>query len=308
MRGLKVIKPGVLTTLQDWGRYGQRENGLSSGGPMDEHAFLWANRLLNNPPKSCAIEITIGLAVFESQTNTSIAVCGADMSLTINNKPAACWSTHSIKVGDILKFGSARQGLRAYLGIAGGFDVETTFNSCATVVREHLGGLNGKALEKDDRINARATRPLSNQRRVPFQFIPVHEQTTLLRYIPGYQSEQFDAAQRDVLTSNVFEISQRLDRMGCQVLGKKVHYDGSGIISEGIALGSIQIPPDGQPIILLKDSGSVGGYPKLGCICRIDLNKLAQCRPGDQVKFQAIDQVQATKELIEFYRFFNLDF
>ncbi len=308
MNGVKVIKPGVMATLQDWGRYGQRENGLSSGGPMDEHAFLWVNRLLENPPNSCMIEITIGLAAFESQVNTTIAVCGADMGLTINNKPAACWSTHAVKVGDKIQFSSARQGLRSYMGIAGGFQVKPVFASSATVVREHLGGLNGEALQHNDVINAESTKPLSFQRRVPFQFIPAHQKTTTLRFIPGYQSDLFEASQRDLFVNTIYTVSKRLDRMGCQVQGEKIHFQGAGIISEGIALGSIQIPPDGQPIILLKDSGSIGGYPKLGCIARIDLNKLAQCRPGDQIKFRAIDQAIACDELIEFYDFFKLSF
>ena len=308
MSGFKVIKPGVLTTLQDWGRYGQRENGLSSGGPMDEHAFLWVNRLLDNQPKSCMIEITIGLAAFESQVNSTIAVCGADMGLTINSKPAACWCTHPVKIGDKLQFSSARQGLRSYLGIAGGFDVKPIFASSATVVRENLGGLNGKALQQNDVIKSSNSKPQSHQRRVPYQFIPAHKRTTTLRFIPGYQNEQFSASERDKFTNNIYSISQRLDRMGCQLLGDKIHYDGTGIISEGIALGSIQIPPDGQPIILLKDSGSIGGYPKLGCIARIDLNKLAQCRPGDQVKLESVNSNTATQELIEFYSFFNLSF
>lgn len=306
MSGIKVIKPGVLTTLQDWGRYGQRENGLSSGGPMDEHAFLWVNRLLDNPPKSCMIEITIGLASFVSQINSTIAVCGADMGLTINKKPAACWSTHPIKVGDTLQFSSSSQGLRTYLGIAGGFNVEPVFGSSATVVREHLGGLNGQALQQGDVILAQRKGPLHYQRRVPYQFIPAAEQTTTLRFIPGYQTGQFESSQRYAFSNNVYVVSQRQDRMGCQMLGEKIHYEGAGIISEGIALGSIQIPPDGQPIILLKDSGSIGGYPKLGCITRIDLNKLAQCRPGDQINFQPVDHTSASVELIEFYNFFKL--
>ena len=306
MTGLKVIKPGVLTTLQDWGRYGHKENGLSWGGPMDEHAFLWVNHLLNNPPKSCAIEITIGLAAFESQTNTTIAVCGADMGLTINNKPSTCWSTHAIKVGDKIQFGSAQRGLRTYMGIAGGFNVEPVFGSSATVVREHLGGLSGQALKANDIINAQKTNTFKHQRRVPFAFVPAYEQTATLRFIPGYQNDRFSAIQRDLFINNTYSVSQRQDRMGCQFLGEKIHYDGSGIISEGIALGSIQIPPDGQPIILLKDSGSIGGYPKLGCIARVDLNKLAQCRPGDQISFKAIDQKVASDELIEFYDFFKL--
>lgn len=308
MSGLEVTKPGVLSTLQDWGRYGQRENGLSSGGPMDEHAFLWTNLLLDNPPETCAIEITIGLAAFESQVNSTIAVCGADMGLKINNKPAACWSTHSIRAGDKLQFGSAKRGLRTYLGIAGGFQTEKIFGSNSTVVREHLGGLDGKALAANDFIRAQRTKPPGYQRRVPYQFIPTHGEITTLRYIAGYQNALFEESQRNKFTNSVFTVSQRLDRMGCQVLGEKIHYQGSGIISEGIALGSIQIPPDGQPIILLKDSGTIGGYPKLGCIARMDLNKLAQCRPGDKISFKEVPQAEATEELMKFYRFFNLSF
>lgn len=307
MIGLRVIKPGVLSTIQDWGRYGHRQNGLSSGGPMDEHAFLWANRLLDNPAKATTIELTIGLSQFESTVNSTIAICGADMNLTINNKPAANWSTHPVRVGDKLNFHSARQGLRAYLSIQGGFAVEPTFGSSSNVAREKIGGLNGQPLKKTDLIPAKSNNSLSFVRSMPSSFIPEYTNAITLNFIPSYQHELFASSQQNAFIENPYTVSQRMDRMGCRVEGEKINYQGPGIISEGIALGSIQVPPDGQPIILLKDSGTIGGYPKLGCVTRYDLNKLAQCRPGDKVSFQPTDIENATNELVEFYRFFDIN-
>jgi len=307
MTGLKVIKPGVLATIQDWGRYGQRENGLSSGGPMDEHAFLWANRLLDNPANSSMIELTVGLSQFESIVNSTIAICGADMNLTINNKPALNWSTHPIKIGDKLKFNSAKNGLRAYLAIQNGFAVKPVFGSTSTVAREKIGGLSGQRLIENDLLPAKSGGNLNQQRRVPSSFIPEYTDTITLRFIPSYQYKLFEQSQQMAFVKNTFTVSQRMDRMGCRLEGEKIAYQGPGIVSEGIALGSIQIPPDGQPIILLKDSGSIGGYPKLGCVMRGDLNKLAQCRPGDKICFTAIDPDSAMLELREFQRFFNIN-
>ncbi len=274
---------------------------------MDEHAFLWANRLLDNPPNSATIEMTIGLSQFESTINSTVATCGADMNLTINNKPAANWSTHRIQVGDKLKFNTAKKGLRAYLAIQNGFAVKPVFGSSATVVREKLGGLCGQPLAANDLLSAETGNGLAFRRAVPSYFIPEYPNTITLRFIPSYQYDRFDRSQQTAFTSNSFTVSQRMDRMGCRLEGEKITYEGTGIISEGIALGSIQIPPDGQPIILLKDAGSIGGYPKLGCVVRCDLNQLAQSRPSDKINFKAIEPAAATEELIEFFRFFNIN-
>ena len=306
MIGLKVIKPGVLSTIQDWGRYGQRQNGLSTGGPIDEHAFLWANHLLDNPPDSTCLEIAVGLSVFESHCNTMISICGADMGLTINHEPAANWSTHVIQVGDKLSFRSAKTGLRAYLAIKSGFNIEPIFGSTATVTRERLGGLNGQALQENDLLPADNRDSFSNQKRVPHSFLPEYKKQIDLEFIPSYQFDRFEQNQHEAFLQNPFTISQRMDRMGCQLQGQKINYSGPGIISEGVALGSIQIPPDGQPIILLKDAGSIGGYPKLGCVTRLSLNKLAQCRPGDEIRFSTANSKIFGQQLTEFYSFFKV--
>ena len=141
---------------------------------------------------------------------------------------------------------------------------------------------------------------------VPVSFCPQYPNEVLLRFIPSYQYNGFDKTQHEAFTHNVFTASQRMDRMGSRIEGKKIEYTGPGIISEGIATGSIQIPPDGQPIILLKDCGTIGGYPKLGCVSRMDLNKLAQCRPGNKIRFAPVQTQAATEELARFYRFFQV--
>ena len=228
------------------------------------------------------------------------------MGVTINNTPASNWSTHAIKIGDRLIFRSAKKGLRAYLGIQGGFDVEEVFSSATTVVREHLGGLDGGVLKKDDIIKAAGNKQLNFQRKVSTEFTAQYANQTILGFIPSYQYDLFEPSQQKAFASQTYTVSQRMDRMGCRLEGEKIDYRGAGIISEGIAIGSIQIPPDGQPIILLKDCGTIGGYPKLGCISRLDINKLAQCRPGDTVKFKAVDPQSVCKDLMKFYRFFEV--
>lgn len=283
---LTIEKAGTLSLLQDLGRYGYQDIGVTSGGPMDSHAFNWANKLLDNPENATQIEITLGgfKARFNEATNFSL--CGAESEITLSGERITTWSSHHAQAGDILEIGYAQKGLRTYLSVAGGFAVQKTLNSSSTVIRDKLGGLNqdGKKLQDGDNIPyVCKARPF--YRTVPYQFIPNYTKVIEIGVLPTYQFDQFSAAARSLFFSCEYSISPDSNRMGYRLEGPAIASEFPSFISEGIALGAIQIPSNGQPIILMRDRQTIGGYPKMGCVCNQDLNLLAQSPPATKIRF-----------------------
>jgi biotin-dependent carboxylase-like uncharacterized protein len=291
-----VIKPGLLALVQDLGRHGHQSIGLTTGGPMDEVAFRWGNALLDNDANSAQIEITFGMFSLEAQADTSIAITGADLGATLNDKSVPPWQTYAIKKGDILAFHQPVWGLRAYLAVKGGFLCEPTLGSVATVMREKIGGLTSKGdkLKKGDLLSYHTSHD-HQQRAVPRLAIPNYGNKEI-PVILGYQYQSFSSLERANFFSNDYTVSSNSDRMGYRLEGKAVHTELKGIISEGIAYGAIQIPKDGQPIVLLRDRQTIGGYPKMGCVTRVGGGILAQQKPGDIIQFTPITVDQAEQE------------
>ncbi len=289
MKKLHVIKPGFLSLLQDGGRFGHHQIGLTNGGPLDPDAFRWANRLCENSDSATAIEITFGGLQLISAADTRIAVAGADMPLTINGESKALWRSHHIHNGDRIELGYSQSGCRTYLAIADGFQIEPMFDSAATVVREGIGGLNGLALQKDDRLDCQATNLKQHQDlQVPTNLQPTYSNYVELRVIPGFQDSSFSRYQQRLFFNSRYSVSDQSDRMGYRLNGPTISSSISTMLSEGICLGAIQIPGDGQPIILLNDRQTIGGYPKIGSVLSIDLAKLAQLQPGADITFTPI--------------------
>ena len=317
MSGLEVVSPGFLCLIQDLGRQGSAHLGLSAGGPMDLHAFCWGNKILGNPANTTAIEITIGQAIFRAQQDLTLALTGAEMQATIDGQPQNNWQRFELKRGQTLSLGTVIRGLRAYLAIAGGFDVPLVFNSAATVCRNQLGGLAsadakfglGNKLHQGDKLPL-ANMPLrqlaQNHHRIPRQFIPSYPNKLTLNVIESYQCDTFSAEQKTLFYQSHYLVTPHSDRMGILLAGAPITSALTGIISEGIAPGAIQIPPDGQPIILLNDRQTLGGYPKLGCITRRDQSRIAQARPGAVLRFRRANLEQQTKKWCEFMKFFSL--
>ncbi|GAL20922.1 allophanate hydrolase 2 subunit 2 [Vibrio maritimus] len=303
---IKVISGGPLSLVQDLGRFGHQSIGVTTGGPMDEHAFLWANRLLGNTEDAAQIEVTLGHFSCEFEVNATVAITGADLGVCINDIPIETWRTHNVNAGDRLRFTAAKKGLRAYIAVVGGFRTTKMLDSCATVMRDQLGGLcgKGKKLDVGDRINCLNSEPRLVTR-VPAPFIPDYKEAVVLEVIPSYQYQEFSRKQRQRFFDSTYTITPQMDRMGCRLSGNSVEFDKSSLISEGIALGAIQIPADGQPIVLLKDRQTIGGYPKIGCLTNKSLNLLAQCTPGTQVQFVEKDIFQAESERVIEQRFFH---
>lgn len=291
-----VIKPGLLALLQDLGRHGHQSIGLTTGGPMDEMAFRWGNALLDNNSNCPQLEITFGMLTLEAQANTNIAITGADLDATLNDKEISPWRTYALRKGDVLAFHQPIWGLRAYLAVSGGFLCDPILGSVATVMREKVGGLTGKGdkLQRGDVLpySAYSHQP---QKAVPRLAIPHYGQKEI-PVILGYQYKSFSSLERANFFSSDYTVSSHSDRMGYRLEGKAIHSDLKGIISEGIAYGAIQVPKDGQPIVLLQDRQTIGGYPKIGCVTRIGGGILAQQKPGDLIQFTPITVDQAEQE------------
>ncbi len=303
----QVIKPGMLSLIQDYGRFGMQHLGVTQGGPLDEHAYLWANRLLDNHYNAPQIEITYGPVSLLAEASTVIAYTGADLNARLNGQAISPWKTYRVSAGDKLNFTHPAQGLRAYLAVKNGFKVKPHFGSCATVMREKLGGLhqNGEKLQAGDQIAYDVTAAFQMVE-VPSRYIPSYQEPLLANVIVDKHNGFFDQQALDIFFNTRYQISPQIDRMGYRLTGTALRSRCESIISEGISYGAIQVPPDGQPIVLLKDRQTIGGYPKIGCVTALDTAKIAQRGPGCFIQFQACELKSALQEKQNFDRFFNV--
>lgn len=290
--GFTVQNPGVLALIQDMGRIGQHRIGLTVGGPMDPFALRWANRLCSNEDNATGIEISIGGFVAQFQQDTQIAITGAEVKVTLNNHPVPMWQTIQIKAGDTIKMGFASTGCRIYLAVQGGLPVVPQFGSTATVVREKIGGLDGGALTKGQHL-ALSEWQQQTTRMMPFEDRPNYDEDAPLRVVLGYQAESFSRTDRAHFFSSEYTVSERMDRMGYRLTGPTCQSSISSMLSEGICHGAIQLPPDGQPIVLLNDRQTIGGYPKMGAMIARDTARLAQKTQGKTVFFTAVSIQEA---------------
>ena len=304
--GFKILSSGALSLLQDEGRFGQLRLGLTNGGPIDYESFYWTQRLCGNDSNATAIELSINGLALEALTETIIAITGANMPATINGQPISAWRSHKIRAGDKLQIGFARRGLRTYLGVSDGFAVKPVFGSSATVVREGIGGLDGQALQAGQILNIHQAESLQQMESPELLMLPERNRPDLakiakeveLRLVPGYQYADYPADVRQLFFSSEFVVSNRCDRMGYCLNGPDVSSGLSDMLSEGICHGAVQVPPDGQPIVLLNDRQTMGGYPKLGSVISCDTSRLAQCGPGTVVRFTEIDPKRAHAKVL----------
>ncbi len=287
MSGFKVRQPGLLSLPQDRGRYGAHGLGLTTGGPLDFAAFDWANRLLDNPAGATALEVGFGGLELEAEVATAFAITGANAPCRLDGKAIEQWRTYNIDAGERLEIGFATAGTRCYLAVAGGFAIAPEFGSTATVVREKIGGLAGDKLRAGDALPCDSA-PRERHQRLDDAERPTYGKEALLRVVPGYQRDAFDHVHTWRFYNTEYRITERCDRMGFRLEGESVHSNLEGMLSEGICHGAIQIPADGQPIVLLNDRQTIGGYPKIGAVIPADTARLAQLTPGSGVRFEAI--------------------
>ncbi|MFS1908424.1 biotin-dependent carboxyltransferase family protein [Vibrio lentus] len=306
---LTVLKPGPMSLIQDFGRFGVAHLGLTQGGPVDDYSYSWANHLLQNPVNLAALEVTLGQCAFKIDHDCEMSICGGDLQASLDGHKLDNWSTFQARAGQILSFGLPKNGLRAYLAIKGGFDVPVTLNSRSTVTREKIGGLtqNGEPCQQGQKI-AFSTHPLTQPFKpvsVTFRYKPNYNLPLNLRIIEGYQCNLFSESVKETLYSSSYRVDQNSNRMGYRLSGEPVASPDVSLLSEGIALGAIQIPQDGQPIVLLNDRQTIGGYPKIGCIARIDLPRLAQAKPGHEISFSKGDRLGLQDVWCQWAQFFG---
>ena len=292
MSGFTVKHPGLLTLVQDRGRFGAHNLGLTTGGPLDTLAYDWANRLLANDHNASCLEVSFGGLSIEANIETTIAITGAKKPCKINGKDIDQWQTYPIKKGDVLELGFASEGVRAYLAVAGGFDIAPSFGSSSTVVREKIGGIHGDKLQAGDHLPC-STNSISSHLKLDEKHQPGYGKQATLRVVKGYQEAVFDHVQQWRFFNSEYQVTERSDRMGFRLEGEVIHSNMVGMLSEGICHGAIQIPADGQPIVLMNDRQTIGGYPKIGSVIPLDTARLAQLTPGSTVRFEAISLEQA---------------
>ena len=297
----EIVDPGFQTLLQDLGRAGCNQLGITSGGPMDLESFELANRLCNNHISKASLEICIGGICLVSKSETVIAFTGANMPLKINGTPAEQWRSHRIVAGTCIEISHAVDGVYGYLAVAGGFEAEPVYGSVSCVMREHLGGhkQDGSALQSGDQLFCSPQHSASRLLYLPEAFRPKRPKREVpLRVILGCQHDDFDSIQKRIFFTSKYHVSQHTNRMGYRLTGPKIASKISDLLSEGTSLGAIQVPRDGQPIILMRDRQTMGGYPKLGSLFSLDVDKLSQLAQGSIITFEPISVEEAHNALL----------
>ena len=308
---VRVLKPGMLTTLQDTGRTGYQHYGVPVAGAMDLFSHRVANMLVGNRGDEATLEMTLKGPSLEFDRDTLIAICGGYLSPAIGGTEVPQGKAVRVRAGSVLDFGACRTGCRAYLAVRGGFDVPRVMGSRSTYEIAQIGGMQGRALRKDDQLpigeaagdiypvlDAELTRSrlacafpnwAVNQHIEKLERIP-----QMVRIIRGRHWEAFPAISREALTGTEFRVAADSNRMGFRLDGPRIDPDRPlGILSEAVTFGTIQIPHGGKPIVLMADRPTVGGYPKIAEVASVDLHLLAQLKPGDRLRFKLVSLARA---------------
>ncbi|MCM3160764.1 biotin-dependent carboxyltransferase family protein [Metabacillus litoralis] len=302
MEFVEVIKPGLLTTVQDLGRPLYRTFGVSVCGAMDLLSLRLGNLLVGNEEGEAALEVTLIGPHLRFHTEGVIAITGGNLSPLLNNKSIPMWKALRVQKGDELKFGNCRDGCRAYISFAGGIDVPRVMGSKSTYIRGNYGGIEGRAIRVGDVIpigmslfhfddlHGRKLRPDD----IPsFKDRPV-------QFIVGPHTNEFTKDSFVDFLEGSYTLSNESDRMGYRTEGPQLkHINGPDIISDFMTVGTIQVPGSGQPIIHMSDCGTSGGYTKIGVIISTDISYIGQKKPGDKIRFVSVDIEEAQKKWIK---------
>lgn len=300
----KVVKAGPLASLQDAGRFGVRHLGITQGGAADLHAWAWGNFLVGNAWGAAALEVTFGGLSLEATSELYLALSGADLGAKMNGNAIHNWATFRMHAGDVLAFTIPRNGLRAYLAGVGGFQAEPVLGSLSGVARERLGGHcgDGRQLAVGDVLKLnRESLGFSPEARLAPEIEKIdYAKPVVLDLVLGAQVGEFGGRSLFDFFNRDWEVDNRSDRMGVRLKGPLLSCAINNMISEGLALGAVQVPPDGQPIVLLNDRQTIGGYPRLGTLTPLSCSRLAQCQPGQTVTFKPITSERAQLQYLEF--------
>ncbi len=294
---IEVVRPGAFTTVQDLGRKGHQGIGVTEGGAMDRQAARVANLLVGNDPALAVLETTMAGPVLAFSTDTLVAVCGARF------KGVPHWQTFVLRSGGILDLSGLEQGWRGYVAVSGGFSVPLKMGSASTHLRGAFGGLEGRLLRRADRIAVGASAPgipvgLEHWHVSP-EIIPPYSPEPVVRVLGGAQEEWFTQTTRERFYNTPYAVLPDSDRMGLRLDGLALPLETQrAMVSEPVTWGSVQVPVGGQPIVLMADRQTMGGYPRIAEVITVDLPLLAQLRPGDRVRFVKTTIAEAHRLLI----------
>ena len=297
VKSIEVLSPGLQTTIQDLGRFGYGHYGVPASGALDSFSLRIANRLVDNSENFACLETTLMGLQLKALTDVCVAVTGADLQLQVNRKPLEMWRSHIVKEGDILSFAGPRSGCRAYIAVGGGITAPLVLGSRSTNLFSGFGGIEGRSLQKGDYLcvdSPRAKLPVAG-RSLKSKWIPKYPGTWTLRVVWGPQDNDFTSKGRQTLTHTRYRVSPQSDRSGIRLEGAEIQRKtgtAESIISEGLISGSIQVPGDGKPIIILGETVS-GGYRKIATIITADLHLMGQIKPGDEIQFAAVSLEEA---------------
>ncbi len=311
---VKVLHPGLLTSIQDLGRYGYQKYGVIVSGGMDSYSLRLANLLVGNEENEGVLEISLAGPSLKLRKATLFAITGGDLSPTINGEPVPLGRPVYLKQEGILQFGACKSGCRCYLAIAGGFAVPRIMGSKSTYLRAGIGGYQGRALQAGDELaldlpGRRAGKLIEYLVKQPAakessffttswyagrEHIPLPGGAVSIRIIAGSQFAQFSELSRQRFLQEEYQITPQADRMGYRLSGPALQLtEPLEMISEAVVLGTVQVPPDGNPIILLADRQTAGGYPKIGQVAAVDIAIVAQIKPGRKICFVKISLNEA---------------
>lgn len=293
MNALKIISPGPFTTVQDPGRFGFAQFGVPPCGMLDKWAGRLANLLVGNDPGAAVLEFTFMGGQMEALCEFELATTGGDMNLSINNRPCDNWASHKVRTKDTIRMGPVATGCRTYFALTGGIDVPMVMGSRSTYTGACMGGYGGRILARGDILKRGQGEALTVSRKI-YDDIPQYTSKIVLRAVPGPQDGYFDKGM-DVFFNSLFTVTDKANRMGYRLSGPMVRRKQGmpkSIISEPSLPGGVQIPEDGQPIVLLAEQ-TVGGYAKIATVISSDLDRLAQAIPGNQIRFEPVTLDQA---------------
>ena len=298
---ITILNPGLLTTVQDFGRIGYQQFGVPVSGVVDPRAMSIANILVDNPEDEAVLECTMLGPQIRFNAPNAIAITGGDLGPTIDNQPIPNYAAIRVEAGQVLRFAGLRSGCRAYIAFAGGLDIAPVMGSRSTYMKAKIGGVEGRKLQKDDVIKFRKPNPDLrglNIRHISPEFVPRLEYK--LRVVLGPQDDMFTEHGIETFLSESYVVTPEFDRMGCRLNGEIIEHKGESgdIISDGIAFGAIQVPTAGKPIIMLSDRQTTGGYTKIANVISADFRILAQLKAGDRVRFAQVSVAAAQDALL----------
>ena len=293
---MKINFAGPLTTVQDGGRRGYMSVGFSFGGAMDLYSMRLSNILVGNAMDEGVLEITFMGIEAEFDSDAVIAITGADMSPTVNGEPIPTYEAVGVHSGDILKMSTAGSGMRAYLAVSGGFDIPMVMGSLSTNLKCAIGGFEGRKLRAGDEIGLKRSVRLKGERTAKKE--NDYQKEITVRVILGPQDDYFTDKGISDFFGSVYTVSDKSDRMGIRLSGAAVeNKNGVDIVSDAVAMGSIQIPASGEPIIMMADRQTTGGYAKIATVVSADLCLVAQAAPGTKIKFKCVSEKVAVNAI-----------